>query len=70
MEAQRRNPAPLAGGSRASETVKVGTLDGPKNTPLLDPSRPRSLPPGFNPMACPILSRHWFGAVLRWERRE
>lgn len=62
MEAQRKNPAPLAGGSRASETVEVGTLDGPKISPLHRSSQLQAFPAGFDPLACPIIWRHWYGA--------
>ena len=70
MEAQRRNPVPLAGGNRASEFVKARRLDGPKISLLSDLSQVQSLPPGLDPLAKPIIWRHWFGASLGLERRK
>ena len=61
MKGQRRNPAPLAGGDRASETVKARRLDEPENTSSTAPPQLQSAPEGHDPQAHPIICRHWFG---------
>jgi hypothetical protein len=70
MAALLRNPVPPASGNRDSDNVNVSTVDGPKITPAWHSSQPQSVPSGFDPLACPILLRHWFGVALRRKCRE
>ncbi len=55
-----RNPAPVVAGGRALKPVLAERLDGSKDTRILD-SVQRALPAGFDPVAMPMLARHWFG---------
>ena len=58
-----RNPAPLAGDDRVSETVITVVLDDPEDTRLPRSPQP-NLPAGFDPNAMPILARQWFGLPM------
>ncbi len=57
MNRKRRNPAPLAGGNRASETSKVGNVGTSEDTP--NPLRIQPAPPVFDATAFLILHAHW-----------
>ncbi len=61
MTWKRRGPA--GGNGRASEELsKADGIAGSQDRPyrwLVQPS----LPSGFDPVAMPILARHWFGIV-------
>ena len=65
MRRETESPAAVAGRRRAQETVSVGNLDDPDNTPshrIFQPaSRNLVLPPDIP--AGSIVARHFFGAV-------
>jgi hypothetical protein len=61
MARRRRNPAPLAGGGRASEAVRQTNLHGPEYTPSPADQQPEPIPPGLDPVA----ALHHLAALVR-----
>ena len=74
MRLERGSPASLGDGDRASGFINAPTIDGPRTTPPR--FKIQDLPPSdFDPVAMPIIARHWFGVStkaqsksgIRWE---
>lgn len=61
MPPDRRKPP--GGLGRLSKSVLADGFDFPRDNLTGPKKQVSAAPPGFDPAACPIITRHWFGTA-------
>ena len=60
MASNKREP-PNGHGQLSWNSVAADGFDFPRDNPTGPKKQVSAAPPDFDPAACPIISRHWFG---------